>query len=173
MVDVQFASEPWWQLAESWQLSRRTFDSLLSRFALPGRQPSMSHNTRAGTWLTAVVLAHLAISFVHGQAHAGSHIALSPAANIFVLSVILAGPLISLGLTWPAERIGNWVIAVTMAASLVFGVVNHFVVISADHVAYVDPRWRLLFATSAVLLAVTETIGSGLAIRSIRERSGS
>ncbi|PYR30251.1 MAG: hypothetical protein DMF90_28125, partial [Acidobacteria bacterium] len=67
----------------------------------------------------------------------------------------------------------NWVIAVTMAASLVFGVVNHFVVISADHVAYVDPRWRLLFATSAVLLAVTETIGSGLAIRSIRERSGS
>jgi hypothetical protein len=145
----------------------------MSRFALPGRQPSMGHSTRARTWLTAVVLAHLAISFVHGQAHAGSHIQLSLAANIFVYLVILAGPLIGLALTWPAERIGNWVIAVTMAASLVFGVVNHFVVVSADHVAYVDPRWRLLFATSAVLLAVTETIGSALAIRSIREGSAS
>ena len=57
-----------------------------------------------------------------------------------------------------------------MAGSLVFGLVNHFVLASPDHVAHVSPEWRPLFATTAVLLAVTEAIGSGLAIRVVRER---
>jgi steroid 5-alpha reductase family enzyme len=57
-----------------------------------------------------------------------------------------------------------------MAASLVFGVVNHFVLSTPDHVSHVDPRWQPLFAATAVLLAVTEALGSGLAIRLVRER---
>ena len=60
-----------------------------------------------------------------------------------------------------------------MAGSLVFGLVNHFGLPGPDHVAHVDPRWRLLFATTAALLAITETLGSTLAIRVIRERSAS
>ena len=44
-------------------------------------------------WLTAAVLSHLVISFVHGAAHAGAHVPLSPAANLFVFIVILAGPI--------------------------------------------------------------------------------
>ena len=91
-------------------------------------------------------------------------------ANLFVFSVILAGPLVGLVLTWPAERIGTWLIAMTMAGSLVFGVVNHFVFASPDHVAHVAQQWRPLFTTTAVLLAFTETIGCGLAIRLARER---
>jgi len=122
------------------------------------------------TWLTAAVLAHLVISIVHGAAHAQAHVPLSRAANLFVYIVILAGPLIGLALLWAAGRIGSWLIAVTMAGSLVFGLVNHFVLASPDHVAHVAPEWRPLFATTAVLLAVTEAIGSGLAIRVVRER---
>jgi len=57
-----------------------------------------------------------------------------------------------------------------MAGSLVFGLVNHFVLSSPDHVAHVDPQWRVLFATTAVLLAATELVGSGLALRLVRER---
>ena len=121
-------------------------------------------------WLTAAVLVHLAVSFVHGGAHSRAHVPLSPAANLFVYIVILAGPLVGLALIWPAERIGSWVIAVTMTGSLVFGLVNHFVLSSPDHVASIDPQWRTLFATTAVLLAVTEVLGSGLAIRVVRER---
>ena len=80
----------------------------------------MSRNDSLGrTWLTAAVLTHLAVSIVHGRAHAGADVPLSYAANLFVFIVILAGPLIGLALMWPAQRIGNWVIAVTMAASLV------------------------------------------------------
>jgi len=121
-------------------------------------------------WLTGLILAHLVISVVHGAAHAQAHVPLSRAANLFVYIVILAGPLAGLALTWPAERIGSWLIAVTMAGSLVFGLVNHFVLSSPDHVAHVDPQWRVLFGTTAVLLAVTELAGSGLALRLVRER---
>jgi len=128
------------------------------------------HLGAARRWLAAAVLLHLVISIVHGQAHAGAHVPLSRAANLFVLIVIVAGPLVGLALTWPAERIGIWMIAITMAASLVFGVVNHFVLPSPDHVAQVDRHWRPLFTTTAVLLGLIEALGSGLAIRVARER---
>jgi hypothetical protein len=123
-------------------------------------------------WLTATVLAHLAVSMVHGVAHAQANVPLSPAANLFVYIVILAGPLIGLALTWWTPRLGGWLIALSMAASLVFGLVNHFVLASPDHVAHVDPQWRSLFATTAVLLAVTETLGLVLAAKFLaRERA--
>jgi hypothetical protein len=127
----------------------------------------------AWIWLTVAVLAHLVVSIVHGAAHAQAEVPLSRAANMFVYTVILAGPLMGLALTWPAGRIGGWLIAVTMAGSLVFGVVNHFVFASPDHVAHVDPQWRALFATSAILLVVTEALGFGLALRFLRGRKSS
>jgi hypothetical protein len=98
---------------------------------------------------------------------------LSRGGTLFVFIVILAGPLVGLALTWPAERLGNWLIALTMAGSLAFGVVNHFVLDSADHVAHVQPEWRVLFAATAVLLALTELLGSGLAIGVLRARTSS
>lgn len=118
-------------------------------------------------WVTVVVLAHLVISIVHGMAHSKAHVALSPVSNVFVLAVIVAGPLIGLVLTWPAPRIGSLLIALTMAGALVFGFVNHFVFASPDHIAHVDPQWRPLFTTTAVLLVLTEALGSGLAVRSL------
>jgi hypothetical protein len=124
----------------------------------------------ARRWLIAAVLSHLVISIVHGMAHTGAQVPLSRAANLFVFIVILAGPLAGLALTWPAERIGSWLIGITMAGSLVFGLVNHFVFDSPDHVAHVDRQWRTLFTTTAVLLALTEALGTGLAIRLARER---
>jgi hypothetical protein len=78
--------------------------------------------------------------------------------------------LVGLALTWPAARIGIWTIAITMAGSLLFGIVNHFVFPSPDHVAHVDRHWRPLFTTTAVLLGLTEALGCGLAIRVARER---
>ena len=126
--------------------------------------------TRAWTWLIAAVLVHLLISAVHGLAHARAQVPLSLAANLFVFIVILAGPLIGLVLTLWSKRVGAWVIGITMAASLVFGVANHFVLATPDHVSHVDPHWRPLFAATALLLAVTEALGAALAIRALRER---
>jgi MFS family permease len=115
--------------------------------------------------LAAVVLAHLVISVAHGMAHDRAHVPLSLWANVFVYVVILAGPLAGLALTWWNARAGGWVIALAMAGSLVFGLVNHFLLSSPDHIAHVDPDWRPLFTVTAVLLAVTEALGVFLAAR--------
>ena len=110
-----------------------------------------------------MVLLHLVVSIVHGDAHSKAHVALSSAGTVFVVVVIIAGPLIGLGLAWPAPRAGASVIALTMAGSLIFGLVNHFVLASPDHISQVDPQWRPLFTTTAIMLAVTEALGAGLA----------
>ena len=121
-------------------------------------------------WLMIVVAAHLIISIVHGTAHTGAHVPLSRAGNVFVFLVIVAGPPAGLALMWWVERTGQWIIAVTMAGSFIFGFLNHFVFASPDHVAHVARQWRPLFATTAVLLALMEVLGSGLAIGLARER---
>jgi hypothetical protein len=123
----------------------------------------------ARRWLAAVVLSHLAVSIVHGAAHVGAHVPLSQAASLFVFIVIFIGPLVGLGLTWPARRIGSWIVAITMSGSFVFGLVNHFVLAGPDHVAHIDPQWRALFAASAIIVAGIELLGSGLALMCARE----
>jgi hypothetical protein len=141
----------------------------LSRFIVLGRQLGVVRNVgRVRRWLTAVVLVHLVVSIVHGAAHASASVPQSLAASMFVFVVIVAGPLAGLAVTWWARRIGAWLFAATMAASFVFGVVNHFVVASPAHVAYLVPQWRPLFALTALVLAVTEALGSGLALRVAR-----
>ena len=157
-----------------WEYVKRRplFGNALSRLGLPARLIGMGGTFSPWSrWLTAAVLLHLAVSFVHGAAHAGADVPLSPAANLFVYIVVLAGPIAGLVLSRLGWRAGNWVIAITMAASLVFGVVNHFLLASPDHVAHVAQQWRTLFAGTAVLLALTEAAGTGLAIRCSRERT--
>jgi hypothetical protein len=110
--------------------------------------------------LAFVVLAHLAVTLVHGAAHAAAHVPTSIAASLFIYLVIEAGPLAGLWLARSHPRAGGWLVAATMAGSLVFGLVNHFVISSPDHVNHVASRWRTLFASTAVLLVVSEGIGT-------------
>ena len=130
-------------------------------------------STRTVIWLTAVVLTHLAISLVHGFAHTQARVPMSLAVTAFVYAVILAGPLVGLALVPLARRTGCWVIAAAMGGALVFGLVNHFGVAGPDHVNHVAPQWRMLFAVTAMLLAVTEGVGAALAVRAGTERSRS
>jgi hypothetical protein len=121
--------------------------------------------TRAERWLIAIVATHLVISVIHGAAHSGAAVFLSPGGNLFVWVVILAGPLVGILVQRFFGTTGAWVIAVTMAAALVFGVVNHFVLSSADHVQHVVGLWRSTFALTAGLLALTEAAGAVLGFR--------
>ena len=109
--------------------------------------------------LIGIVLAHLAISSVHGRAHEGAHVPLSFAGTLFVYIVILAGPLVGLGLSRWRLRAGAWVVALTMAGALVFGLINHFLIDGSDHVANVAAEWRSLFGATAVLLLLSEAAG--------------
>jgi hypothetical protein len=113
--------------------------------------------------LAAIVLVHLGIAIAHGRAHQGAGIALSAAGNAFVWLVIVVGPV--LGLLWSAltgSRAAIWLMALTMTGALVFGLINHFVIESSDHVMQVPGPWRTWFGVSAALLTVTEALGAGL-----------
>ena len=124
--------------------------------------------------LTAIVLVHLALSFVHGGAHAGANVALGPAGTLFVYIVILAGPIAGLLVALRQPQLGAWIVALTMSGSLAFGVINHFIVQGTDHVSHVAAAWHTQFAVTAALLAVVEAAGAAIGLReAIRVRRAS
>jgi hypothetical protein len=113
--------------------------------------------------LAAIVLLHLGIVLAHGRAHEGAGVTLSAAGNAFVWVVIVAGPV--LGLLWSlltGSRAAIWMMALTMTGALGFGLINHFMIESNDHVMQVTGPWRAWFGVSAALLAVTEALGAGI-----------
>jgi hypothetical protein len=121
-----------------------------------------------GQALTAVVLTHLAINIAHGRAHAGGQVPLSAVGALFVYIVILAAPLLGLGLWRWQPRLGGWIVASSMSGALVFGLVNHFIIDGVDHVAHVAAEWRLLFGITAALLVVCEAAGAAVGIWATR-----
>jgi hypothetical protein len=114
--------------------------------------------------LILVVLAHLAVSVLHGRAHTGAAVPMSSAANLFIIAVIVVAPLLGAVVLWFfSTQAGAWLLALSLAASFMFGVVNHFILESPDHVARIASDWKGLFTVTAVLVALTEALGSGLA----------
>ena len=114
--------------------------------------------------LVIVVLLHLAVTVLHGSAHTSAGVNLGPAGLAFVIAVIEIGPLA--GLIWMRtnRQSGARLIALAMMASLIFGMVNHFIIPGADRVDYVHGPSHVLFETTAVLLAITEAVGVALGI---------
>jgi hypothetical protein len=115
--------------------------------------------------LALIVGAHLLITMLHGAAHQGAQVLLTPAGTMFVLFVIVIGPLAGVAVSIRWRRAGGWIVTATMAGALVFGFVNHFVIASPDHVDHVAGAWRPLFATTAWLLMLTEAAGVVIGVR--------
>jgi hypothetical protein len=125
-----------------------------------------------GQALVAVVLTHLAINIAHGRAHDGGEVPLTAVSTLFVYSVILAAPLVGLGVWRWQPRLGGWTVAASMSGALVFGLVNHFIIDGSDHVAHVAAAWRQLFGVTAALLVVCEATGAAVGIWSASPASG-
>lgn len=125
----------------------------------------MTQNHRPpDTLLAWIVLFHLVVTMLHGWAHTGAVVPVSTAANIFIFSVIIAAPLVGVGILWFFSiSAGAWLLALSLGGALIFGVVNHFMLDSPDHVAHIVAQWRVLFGATAALLALSEALGSGLA----------
>ena len=119
-----------------------------------------------GLALPAIVVVHLAISIVHGQAHTGADVPLSSAAGAFVYIIILAGPILGLAVSYWRPHLGAWIVALSMSGALIFGLINHFIIAGPDHVAHVAAEWRTLFGVTAALLVASEAAGVAIAIRS-------
>jgi hypothetical protein len=110
----------------------------------------------------AAVLIHAALTVPHGMAHAAEQANLPPAANAFVAIVIVAAPFVALGLLWGHMRLlGGLLLFASMLAALLFGIVFHYVLPGADHVAHVPAGpWQLPFQLTAGLLALAEGAGA-------------
>ena len=117
--------------------------------------------TRAAAFVSAVVLAHLAVNIVHGAAHTQLQIALEGGDLVFVLGVIFAAPLVAMALVWSRyRRVGLIVLIVSMTGALAFGVHHHFIAASADLVSRQPTGlWGSTFGVTSYLLAITEAIG--------------
>jgi ACR3 family arsenite efflux pump ArsB len=132
----------------------------------------MSNGRRSIVLLsTLAVLAHLVVSMVHGRAHESLAVGLSSWQNIYVLIVIVIAPLIAMVLIWTRlARLGLVLLVVSMAGSLIFGVVYHYVVISPDHVSHLPPGdAQGLFRTTALLLVLTELFGLVVGLWGLRK----
>jgi len=123
---------------------------------------------------TLAVLAHLVVNILHGRAHEDLGVGLNTFQNIYVFGVILIAPLIAMLLLWTRyARTGLLLLVISMAGSLIFGVVYHYVVVSPDHVSHLPPGdAQGTFRITAVLLMLTELFGvivGLLGLRSNRE----
>ena len=119
---------------------------------------------------TVAVLAHLAVMMLHGQAHDKLSVGLSSWQNIYVLVVVAIAPLVAMVLLWTRyNHMGLIVLVVSMAASLIFGVVYHYVVVSPDHVSHLPPGdAQGQFRMTAALLVLTELFGVVVGLLGLR-----
>lgn len=117
---------------------------------------------RAVKYGTALVLAHLMVNIIHGAAHRELGVKLGPAGMLFVIGIILLCPLFAMVLLWTSQmRLGLVALTLSMAASLVFGLYNHFAVRGPDHVGeQVSGPWGTAFVLTAYLLFFTEAMGT-------------
>jgi hypothetical protein len=118
----------------------------------------------------ATIIAHVAVVALHSAAHQILGVQASPVQLLFIVIVIMLAPLVAWLLLWKSRRTtGALLLAGSMAGSLIFGVYNHFIAISPDHVAEVthlpQQNWALIFQITAALLALIEAFGIWAGIR--------
>ncbi len=92
---------------------------------------------------------------------------------LFVIIVILLCPLLVLALLWTSQkRLGLLLLTVSMAASSVFGLYNHFLVHGSDHVsAQPSGPAGTVFVATAYLLFLIEALGVSFGLYFLREKA--
>ncbi len=126
--------------------------------------------SRAGRWGTVVVLVNLAVNIAHGEAHQQLQIMLGPREEAFVLSVIIACPVLAMILMWVSpRRWGPLLLTLSMLGSLLFGAYKHFVAASNDLVSQAPAGdWGSVFVVTACLLLVSQALGVFVGIYLLR-----
>ena len=122
--------------------------------------------SRAAKYTTAIVVAHLLVNIAHGLSHRELRVGLPLSGSVFVIVVVLALPLVAMGLVWTRKkRFGFILLSLSMFGSFLFGLYNHFLVTSQDHVHSQPPDiWGIVFVLTAYGLLITEAIGAYLGI---------
>lgn len=121
---------------------------------------------RACLWIVAI---HTGVAFVHNQAHRQIDVTLSNFQSTYALIVIVVAPAVAAAIIWRGHpRRGATVLILSLLASLIFGIVNHFVIDSTDQLAHIsNDGWGKIFIVTAYALAVIEAVGivAGMSLR--------
>ncbi|WGV25294.1 hypothetical protein [Halotia branconii] len=123
---------------------------------------------------TAIAVVHAIANGLHGLAHIEIPVALSGLQSSFVAIVIFLAPIIAAVLLWTQfYRLGSWLLLSSIAGSLLFGIYNHFLVISPDHVSQVAfTGWGMLFQITAIVIVIADVLGcwvSAWALKTIQQ----
>jgi len=112
---------------------------------------------RLDRYLIGLVLALFVGNLVHSTAHFGLQILPAGLDLVFILGVILIGPIVALVLLRFNPPLAAALLAVLMGASFVYGLVSHFLVPGPDNVTLIGSQtWTALFVATAFLLGVLE-----------------
>ena len=119
---------------------------------------------------TAIVIFHLIAHGLHGLAHTEIPVLLSLIQSLFVGVVILLTPIIASVLLWTRfDRIGSWLLLSSMAGAILFGIYNHLIVISPDHVSHVSfAGWGLLFQATAFFTLIVDALGCWIGVWALK-----
>lgn len=115
----------------------------------------------AAIWLVAT---HFVVVLLHGTAHIVLGIVPSVVENAFIVIVIGLAPVVALPFVLRGSRAGAGILTLALAASWLYGMVNHFIIEGADHVTGLDHgAWQTTFTITGILLLVLEAVGTLLA----------
>jgi len=119
-----------------------------------------------------VVVLHVIVTIPHAISHSLMHIDMNTWQTIYILVVISVAPVAAAVLLWKRVGLGFHLLALSMTGSFLFGVYYHFVAAGADNVRSVHAHsWSLAFQTTAVLLALVESIGALVGVYGITNES--
>lgn len=115
---------------------------------------------------TVIVVLHAIVHGLHGLAHMKIPVPLSSLQSVFIVAVIFLTPIIAATLLWTTfDRVGSWLLLSSMAGAILFGLYNHLLVISPDHVSQVSfTSWGLLFQITAMLTLIVDGFGCWIGV---------
>lgn len=119
---------------------------------------------------TAIVVLHAISHGLHGLAHTQIPVPLSLDQSLFIGGVIFLIPIVAAGLLWTSfGLIGGWLLFGSMMGAVLFGIYNHFIVASPDHVSQVSfEGWGLLFQITAVLTLIVDGFGCWIGLTALK-----
>ncbi|MBW4523280.1 MAG: hypothetical protein KME16_26875 [Scytolyngbya sp. HA4215-MV1] len=119
---------------------------------------------------TVIVFLHAIVHGLHGLAHVQIPVALSLLQIVFIGGVIVFAPMVAAGFLWTKlDRIGYWLLLGAMMGAILFGIYNHFIAISPDHVSQVALNgWGWLFQITAILTLIVDGLGLGLSLWALK-----
>jgi hypothetical protein len=120
-----------------------------------------------------IIVIHAIVTVVHSAAHFGLQIFMSPWQNVYIVTVIIALPLIAGFLLARRASAGFLTLFLSMLGAFLFGGYYHFVAPGPDNVAWLLPHaWTVPFQLSATLLGITELVGVAVGMLGLTIRGG-